>query len=107
MVADTLRQKFIYATPYDDNEFPLVELDANLNASTNNSYKINASTLYFLEKEDFESLVNEIKFKHDSVLIINDYRFKSFNAILNRGCLCHMMAFAYLFKQKELKCNII
>ncbi len=107
MVADTLRQKFIYATPFDENEFPLVELDSDLNSSTKDIVKINASSLYFLEKDGFESLVNEIKSKHDSVLIVNDYHFKSSNIILNKGCLCHIMAFAYLFKQKELKCNII
>ena len=107
MVTDTLRQKYIYATPYDESEFPLIELDKDLNSLTNNVFKINASILYFLEKEDFESLINEIKSKHDSVLIVNDYRFKSFNTILNKGCLCHMMAFAYLFKQNNLKCNIV
>ncbi len=107
MVADTLRQKFIYATPYDRNEFPLVELDKELNSSTKNTYKINASALYFLEKADFESLVDKIKREHDSILIIDDYHFKSTNVILNKGCLCHMMTFAYLFKQKQLKCNIV
>lgn len=107
MVADTLKQKYIYATPYDKNEFPLVKLDSEINSLAKNVFKINASTLYFLEQNDFQSLVSEIKSKHDSVLIVNDYLFKSSNMILNNGCLCHMMAFAYLFKQNDLKCNII
>ena len=107
MVADTLRQKYIYATPYDKDEFPLVELDKDLNSTTENVFKINASKLYFIEKNEFETLVNIIKPNKDSVLIINDYSFKSSNKILNKGCLCHMMSFAYLFKQNNLKCNII
>ena len=36
MVADTLRQKFIYNTPYDKDEFPLVSLDKELSIHTNN-----------------------------------------------------------------------
>lgn len=106
MVANTLRQKFIYATPYNENEFPLVTLDGDINSLTGNTFKINATTLYSLEQNDFQSLINIIKSKYSSVLIVNDYRFKSANIILNRGCLCHMMAFAYLFQQNNLKCNV-
>ena len=107
MVADTLRQKFIYATPFDKDEFPLVNLDKNLDLKTKNTFKINASELYFMEKDEFESLVNIIKSHSNSVLIVNDYNFKSSNIVLNKGCLCHMMSFAYLFKTNNLKCNII
>lgn len=107
MVADTLRQKYIYATPYDEDEFPLVELDRNITILSKNVFKINGTQLYSLDEDEFKSMLVTIKSKYDSVLIINDYSFKSSNAILNRGCLCHMMAFAYLFKQNNLKCNII
>ena len=107
MVADTLRQKFIYATPYDKEEFPLVSLDGELNMLSKNTYKIKASSLYFLEKDEFEIIIIKIKSNDCSVLIVNDYNFKSSNIILNRGVLCHMMSFAYLFKQNNLKCNIV
>ena len=107
MVADTLRQKFIYATPYDKEEFPLVSLDGELNMLSKNTYKIKASSLYFLEKYEFETLIEEIKSNNCSVLIVNDYNFKSSSIILNKGALCHMMSFAYLFKQNNLKCNIV
>lgn len=107
MVADTLRQRYIYATPYNKDEFPLVNLDKELNILDNKAFKINGTQLYSLEENEFKTLLNVIKSKFNSVFIINDYNFKSSNTILNRGCLCHMMAFAYLFKQNNLKCNII
>lgn len=107
MVADTLRQKFIYAIPFDKQEFPLVKLDNDITVSSINSYKIKASDLYFYEKENFYALINNIKFKHDSVIILNDYNFNNRNTILYKGCLCYIMSFAYLFKQSGLKCNII
>lgn len=107
MVADTLRQKFIYATPYDKDEFPLVDLDRNINLKMEDVFRINASELYFIEKEEFESLVSTLKSHNNSVLIINDYNFKSSNVILHKGCLCHMLSFAYLFKTNNIRCNII
>lgn len=106
MITDTLRQKFIYATPFDKKEFPLVQLDKNLESKTTVIYKINALSLYFLEKEDFEKLIKSIVGKYNAVLIINDQKFKSQNCILKNGFLCYMMAFAFLFKQNNLKCNI-
>lgn len=105
MVSDTLRQKFIYNTPFDDNEFPLVVLDEDISSNSADTYKINASKLYFIEEMDFENLIKSIS--NSKVLILNDYKFKSLNSILNKGSLCHILAFAYLFKKNGFKCNVI
>lgn len=104
MVYDTIRQKFIYNTPFDDKEFPKVTLDET--ATFKNPYSINATYLYSLEIDDFENVVDTIRANNDSVIIVNDYRLKSRNEALSDGIRCHMLAFAYLFKERGILCGI-
>lgn len=107
MTSDTIRQKFIYNTPYDDNEFPLV-LEDKIDIENDEYSSINASYLYCLEEDDFNKIVNNVISRNiDKVVIRNDYHFKSSNKILINASLCHIMSFVYLFKKNGLKCKVI
>lgn len=105
MVYDTLRQKFIYDTPFDKDEFPKLCL-INENSSFKKPYIINASSLYFLEKDDFTSLIKVVRKEHDSLIINNDYSFINSNKALEEGAKCYVMAFAFLFQKEGLLCKI-
>lgn len=107
MVSSTLRQKFIYNTPFNDDDFPLVKLDRDIDIGSIHTFKINASKLYDLEENDFNELLKDIEIKCNSVLIINDYDFKSQNKNLINGSNAHILAFAYLFKKNGYKSNVI
>ena len=73
MTSDTIRQKYIYNTPYDDNEFPLV-LEDSFDIEKDKYTSINASYLYCLEEQDFKRVVQNIKTSNiDKVIIRNDY----------------------------------
>lgn len=107
MTSDTIRQKYIYNTPYNDDEFPLV-LEDNIDINKSEYFSIDASFLYFLEEQDFIGIVNALKSSRiTNVVIINDYHFKNTNKILNNASLCHIMSFVYLFKKNGLKCMVI
>ena len=107
MTSDTIRQKYIYNTPYDDNEFPLV-LEDNIDIEKDIFSSINASYLYCLEEQDFKRVIQNIKTGNiDKVVIRNDYCFKSSNKILVNASLCHIMSFVYLFKKNGIKCKVI
>ncbi|HBF68516.1 MAG TPA: hypothetical protein DDW20_04250 [Firmicutes bacterium] len=107
MTSDTIRQKFIYNTPYDDNEFPLV-LEDNIDMENDKYYLINASYLYCLEEFEFNTIIKDIKNKNiDKVIIKNDYLLKSGNKILVNASLCYIMAFVYLFKKNGIKCKVM
>ncbi len=107
MTSDTIRQKFIYNTPYDDNEFPLV-IEDDVDVDNIEFFSIKASYLYCLEEYDFIGIVQNIKSNNlDTVIIKNDYSHKSSNKILIDATLCHIMAFVYLFKKNGLNCKII
>ena len=106
MTSDTIRQKYIYNTPYDDNEFPLV-LEDDADVENIQFFSIKASYLYYLDEHNFISIVQNIKSNNlDTVIIKNDYCYKSSNKILIDASLCHIMAFVYLFKKNGLKCKI-
>lgn len=107
MISSTLRQKYIYNTPFSDDDFPLVKLDIDIDANSNDVFKINASDLYNLEENDFEKILTSLDLNIISVLIINDYRFKSQNKKLINGSKAHILAFAYLFKKNGYNCNIV
>ena len=105
MTSDTVRQKFIYNTPYDDNEYPLVvedEFDLNIN-----DYEIiYATQLYQLEENDFDDYIIELKNKNiHKVLIKNDCVFENDNPILKNASYCYIKAFVYLFKKQKLMCR--
>ena len=107
MTSDTVRQKYIYNTPYDDNEFPLV-LEDNINVEKDIFYTINASFLYSLEEEDFKNVIQSIKSNNmNKVIIRNNLGFKSSNKILINASLCYIMSFVYLFKKSGLSCRVI
>ena len=107
MTSDTIRQKYIYNTPYDDNEFPLV-LEDGTDIEKDKFTSINASYLYCLEEQDFKRVVQSIKTSNmDKIIIKNDYCFKSSNIKLVNASLCHIMSFVYLFKKNGLKCKVI
>lgn len=107
MVSSTLRQKFIYNTPFNDDDFPLVKLDGDIDNNSIHTFKINASKLYELEENDFGALLKDLKLKFNSILIINNYKFKSQNKNLINGSKAHILAFAYLFKKNGYKCGVI
>ena len=50
MTSDTIMQKYIYNTSYDDNDFPLV-LEDNIDIEKDKCTSINASYLYCLEEQ--------------------------------------------------------
>lgn len=106
MVYDTLRQKYIYNTPFDKKEFPKVDLDHDL-SSFKNAYFINASSLYFIEAEAFNGLIGSLKGKIDAIVIKNDLKFKNENKALEEGSKCYILAFAFLFKKNGFFCKII
>ena len=107
MTSDSIRQKFIYNTPYDDNEFPLV-IEDNIDIQKEKYLLVNASFLYRLEENDFDQLVASNKSSNISNIVIrNDYYFKSSNKILINASLCHIMTFVYLFKKNGLRCKVI
>lgn len=104
MISSTLRQKFIYNTPFDDDEYPLVKLD--LIEDCKNPYEIKASSLYFIDEKRFNQIVNSLQKDCDSVVIIDDYEIKSQNGILQYGIKAYILAFSYLFKKQGFKCCI-
>ena len=107
VTSDTIMQKYIYNTSYDDNDFPLV-LEDNIDIEKDKCTSINASYLYCLEEQDFIRIVQNIEINNiDKIIIKNDYCFKNSNKILINASLSHILSFAYLFKKKRFKCKVI
>ncbi len=104
MISSALRQKFIYNTPFDDNEFPLVKLD--LIESCKKLYKMKAISLYFIDEKRLNRIANSLQKDFDSIVIINDYKIKSQNKILHECIQAYILAFAYIFKKQGLRCCI-
>ena len=105
MTSDTLRQKFIYDVPFDDDGFPLLKLDHIENKLK--MHTVLASDLWFIETNTFNALCTMVKKSYAGVSIKIDHTFRSSNPILLRGYKCYLMSFAYLFKKEGLKCQIM
>ena len=105
MTSDTLRQKFVYNVPFDDDEYPLVKLDTELVYEAN-LFTINASDLWFIEQGKFNKLCKMVRDHYAGIIIKYDHEYKSHNQILNRGNKCYLMSFVYLFKKNGIKCTI-
>lgn len=105
MTSDTLRQKYIYNVPFDDNEQPLVKLDLGLKGNAS-AYTINATDLYFMEENSFITLCKNIDSRYSGIVINNDHDSRSKNRILENSNKCYLLSFAYLFKKAGFKCNI-
>lgn len=106
MIGDTLRQKFIYATPFADDGFPLVVLDDETRFDPTKTEYVSGQSLYFWEESEFRAYVESTKKKASAIVILDDYRFKSGNKLLEDGAKCHLMSFAYLFKKAGFLCAI-
>lgn len=99
MTSDTLWQKYIYNTPFDDEGLPLL----NSRKSTPEppiAYLL-GSFCYQLTEKEFNILCKNLHRQGvHSVVLINDYCFKSDNPIIRKGSLAHMRAFCFLFQQQ-------
>lgn len=99
MISNTLWQKYIYNTPFDDEGLPLL----NSRKSTPEppiSYLL-GSSCYQVTEEEFVILCKNLQRQGvHSVVLINDYHFQSDNPIVRKGNLAHMMAFCFLFQQQ-------
>lgn len=100
MISDTLRQKFIYSTPYSDDGLPLVVLD-EIRDDESSGETISGKSLYFWERDDFERFVSTHAGKTKKVIIINDYDLKSSSKRLEDVPKCYLMSFACLFKKPD------
>lgn len=105
MISDTLRQRFLYSVPFDDNGFPLVVFDDQLENQAK-SETISGKDLYFWEKEVFERFVDSRRGRIEEIIIVNDLDLKSGNKRLSDGLKCYLMAFAYRFKKSGFRCSI-
>ncbi len=106
MIGDTLRQKYLYATPFKDDGFPLVVLDDEKEFCPERTEYISGQSLYFWKEDELHSFIKSRKHSTDSIVIINDYNFDSRNKCLEDGARCHMMSFAYLLKKAGFSCAI-
>ena len=105
MTSDTLRQKYVYNVPFDDDEYPLVKFDKEL-VNKANLFTIKASDLWFIEQEDFNKLCKVVKGHYDGIVIKYDYEHKSHNQTLYKGNKCYLLSFVYHFKKSGIKCTI-
>ncbi len=106
MISDTLRQKYLYATPFADDGFPLVRLDDESRMDCDSIETISGSSLYHWEQETFDAFVTSRKGKIAAVLIEDDLCLQSNNPILKNGVKCFLMSFAYHFKKAGFQCAI-
>ncbi len=103
MLDSTLRQKFIYNTPFTDDEMPYVILDD----ITEDAKVITLSNLFKLEIIEFTKLVEELKnAKLDTLLLANDLAIISNNQIIQRAIKCYLLSFAYHIQIYGFKVNI-
>lgn len=99
MTSNTLWQKYIYNTPFDDEGFPL--LNSRKSALEPPVAYLLGSSCYQLTEKEFGVLCGNLHRQGvHSVVLINDYHFQSDNPIVQKGSLAHMMAFCFLFQQQ-------
>lgn len=103
MLDSTLRQKFIYNTPFTDDEMPYVILDD----ITEEAKVITLSNLFKLEIIEFAKLLEKLKNeKLDTLLLTNDLTIISNNQILQQAIKCYLLSFAYHIQKQGFKVNI-
>lgn len=107
MTADTLWQKYIYNTPFDDDGLPLLNSRLSEILKDNEPYIISGKALFTLSEADFDSLCFRLSsFGFNSIFIENDYELKSNNIILKKGVEAHLKAFCRLFQDKGFHCRV-
>lgn len=104
MLDSTLKQKFIYNTPFTDDEMPYVILDK----LPDNPKMISISQLCSLEYYDFNNLISDLKNrKAFEILLCNDAELHSNNDMIKRAVKCYLMSFAYHFKKQGFRVDIL
>ena len=99
MTSDTLWQKYIYNTPFDDEGFPLLNSPKSV-IDPPLAYLL-GSFCYQLTEKEFGVLCGNLHRQGvHSVVLINDYRFESDNPNIRKGSLAHMKALCFLFQQQ-------
>lgn len=108
MTSDTLWQRYIYDTPFDDDEMPLLNSRMSVtDSSTEKSFRISGRSLYSLSLMDFERLCTSLKRGgYHSVVIVDDYAWLTENGRVRKGADAHMKAFCHHFQRKGFCCNI-
>lgn len=108
MTSDTLRQKFIYNTPFNDDGFPLLNSRLSVISEGMHIFSVSGKHLFELEKGDFDKLCDGLKNNGiDAIVIINDYHLQCQNPLLLRGIKAHLMSFCHLFQQKGFHSAIV
>ncbi len=103
MLDSTLRQKFIYNTPFTDDEMPYVILD-NI---AKDAIVIKLSYLYVLEKSEFLELSMKLKdAKSNDLLLTNDLAITANNQIILCAIKCYLLSFAYHFQKQGFNVSI-
>lgn len=107
MISDTLWQKYIYNTPFDDDEMPLLNSRKSIINGIYKTINISGKSLYSYNKKDFLKLCNDFH-NNDylNVIIDNDYEFESNNSILINSAKAHMLSFCYLFQENGFNCIV-
>lgn len=107
MTSDTLWQKFIYNTPFDDEEMPLLNSKMSIVDPCRKTITISGSSLYDFEQDNFiclcEGLAND---GYGNVLIENDLHLRSGNFLVEKGAKAYLLAFCYLFQKRGFHCKI-
>jgi len=108
MTSDTLRQKFIYNTPFNDDGFPLLNSRLSVISEGMRIFCASGKHLLELEQGDFDKFCDDSKDDNiDAIVIIDDYHLQCQNPLLLRGIKAHLMSFCYLFQQKGFYSAIV
>jgi len=103
MLDSTLRQKFLYNTPFTNDEMPYVLLDE----VSSGAKQINLSHLCVLEESAFIKLAIEARSTNtNEIVLVNDLTLFSNNLIIVRALKCYLLSFAYHFKKLGFKVNV-
>lgn len=101
MTSDTLWQKYVYDTPFDDDEMPLLNSRKSTIDGTRKTFEISGKSLYGLDSRSFEKICKTLMDGNfGNVVIIDDYQFRSNNSTVVKGSKAHMMSFCHLFQKK-------
>lgn len=107
MTSDTLWQKYIYNTPFDNEEMPLLNSRMSKLDFNDKSFIISGRSLYDLDKTSFIELCSSLKSNgYINIIITDDYRFTSDNLYVRNGAIAHQKAFCYLFQKRGFHCCI-
>lgn len=107
MTSDTLWQKYIYNTPFDDEEMPLLNSRLSKLDFNDKNFIISGRSLYDLDKASFIELCSSLKSdSYINITIIDDYCFASDNMYVKNGAIAHQKSFCYLFQKQGFHCCI-